>query len=236
MIYLDIGRREQGKTTLGYYMVQRVTQRAIFDPRAMIRPGGARSVVVRADIELAPAFDALQDREIDEIIYTPPGNVQDGFALFSSELYAWVAGMPARPLGILVDEAGFVNLEIDHFLWVLRCSRRDVVMIVVTCHRPIDISTSIRAIADTWLLFPMRQEHDLRIIEQRCSPAVARQLEKLKPRQFVLWDDARAEWKLYGDPTRWYVRLADPVASTDAASPLSDIPESPTVKQSGLFP
>lgn len=209
MIWLVLGRREQGKTTLAMSMALRVPQRLIFDPRAMIRPNDPRA---EDGGQLSTMMDKLYRGEIDEVRFTPTGDVEDGFQVFASAAAAWVREDPARPLAVVIDEAGFLSRmdRVPPFMWLCRCSRRDVIQIIMTAHRPRDISTSVRAIADHWLIYACRQEHDLRVIEERCSLATLSAVQRLRDRQFVAWDDARGKSKLYPDPSTWYVNLENP--------------------------
>lgn len=206
MIYLTLGRREQGKTTLNLWMLRRGSAaRAIFDPRGLIGPfGGER--IVRVD-DVALAFVALDRRELVEVVYTPAEDVALAFHVFARELADWVRRDRARPLRVLIDEAGFVPLASPEFLWLLRCSQRDRVDVFITAHRPVDIPTDVRAIADHWLMFPMRQEHDLRVVSERCGSAIAARVEGLAPHQAVWWDDSRCTWDVLADPTTWYLDL-----------------------------
>ena len=207
MIYLILGRREQGKTTLGLWMLRRgQAARAIFDPRGLIAPmaGGTRIETID-DIPIG--FAALSGRSITELIYTPEFDVRPAFEIFAGELAAWVRDDRTRALRVLVDEAGFAPLDTSEFLWLLRCSRRDRVDVVITAHRPADIPTDVRAIVDHWLIFPMRQEHDLRVITERCGSPVAQRVSELPDHWCVHWDDSRSTAQLLSDPTVWYLDM-----------------------------
>lgn len=207
MIDLVIGRREQGKTTLAVYMAAKVPSRMVFDPRGMIRRPGA--VVVHTADELGGAMDALRDDEVAEVVYTPvEDDLQAAFGAYSDELRLWIVERPHKKLVALVDEISFVSLDVPAFQWALRCSPRDRIHIILTCHRPADVPVSVRTITDMWVLFPARQEHDLEVIRRRCSPEVAERVTKLQARQFVVWDDATASSRVYDDPSAWYLPLS----------------------------
>jgi len=207
MIYLIVGRREQGKTTLGLWMLRRGSAaRAIFDPRGLITPWLGGEVVDTAD-DLPLAFQMLNQRQLTEVVYRPVDDVSVAFRDFSRELAEWVRQDRTRGLRVLVDEAGFVQLATTDFLWLLRCSQRDRVDVFITAHRPADIPTDVRAIADHWLLFPIRQEHDLRVVSERCGSEVAARVETLPAHHCVHWDDSRSAWDVLADPTAWYLDL-----------------------------
>lgn len=210
MIYLIPGRRENGKTTLAYYMASKFDSRLIFDPRGLL--GGAGSLQVRGDADLTDAVDELFFLQQSEVIYAPAGDdLERAFMAFSLELKRWVLDQPrGRRLAVVVDEASFVPLMNGAFQWVLRCAPRTSVHLFVTTHRPVDIPVLVRAIADHWLIFPVRQEHDLRVIAERCSPDTADIAATLAPREFVHWDDERAQLATCRTPATWYRPLNAP--------------------------
>lgn len=94
---------------------------------------------------------------------------------------------------------------------MMRCSPRDRVAIILTAHRPADISTNIRALADTWCIFRTTQAHDLIAIEDRCGERVALLVQKLEPYQFVGWDDAKATATIYRNSRAWFTPFDAPV-------------------------
>jgi hypothetical protein len=209
MIVLCIGRRERGKTTLAYYQASKVKRLFVFDPRGMIqRPGSAR--VKRAAELRDVAFPALMDNEIREVIYQPQeDDIQAAFATFSRLAKRWITELPDEPLAVMVDEISFVNLNEPAFQWVLKCCASDRVHIFLTCHRPADVPVNVRSIADRWCLFQCRQEHDMTVIEERCSPEVAQAVRRVEGHQFVMWDDAKAEVRIFRDSEKWHVKLKD---------------------------
>jgi len=221
MVYLIIGRREQGKTTLAYRMASKLPRRLIFDPRGMI---GGKRVMTGSDLQAA--CDRLADGEIQEVIHTPFGDAQAGFVQFASEAQRWVLEYPDQPLAILVDELAFVDTKVVAFQWAMRCCKRDTIHILMTAHRPADVQTYIRALVDHWCLFAMRQEHDLDVIKERCSVDVYTAVQALEPRCFVQWDDAHSTSKLYTDPASWYIELQPERPGSGLSGPqgLDDLP------------
>jgi hypothetical protein len=225
VIRVVVGRREVGKTTLALYMARQIRRRAIFDPRGLIRPATGKAYVVTTVPNFRQSFAELVDGDIAELIFTPAGSLPAAFDAFADEVRQFVDDMPAQPLAVLVDECSFVSSEIEEkehpFQWVLRCSRREVVQVIVTCHRPVDVPISLRAIADQWLLFAVRQEHDLRVVRERCSSAVADAVQTLPPRHFVEWDDSVGRARRFSFPETWYVPLRDGKYTAEFAPSLS---------------
>jgi hypothetical protein len=78
---------------------------------------------------------------------------------------------------------------------------------ILTCHRPVDISVDIRAIADYWCIFQTTQEHDLQIVSQRCGDECADAVQKLRDKQFLLWNDGDGTYVIKSDSTAWFVEI-----------------------------
>lgn len=233
MIVLCIGRRERGKTTLAYYQAGKVSRRFIFDPRGMIqRPGSVR--VKRAQELREVAFPALVDGEVSEVVYQPQeDDIQAAFATFSRLAKRWITEHPEQPLAVMVDEISFVNLNEPSFQWVLKCCASDRVHIFLTCHRPADVPVNVRSIADRWCLFQCRQEHDMSVIEERCSADVANAVRRVEGHEFVLWDDAKAETRIFRDSAPWHVKLKETKAAGVAVS-MDELTSQPPTRASVL--
>lgn len=204
MIALCIGRKEQGKTTLGYHLAKKFPTRVIFDPREHF---------FTSDVVLTGAgglYDAL-DTET-EIIVKPEEFYPENFALVCEQLRNWVRDNREEEFSLLVDESYDVKTPdamppaLD---WLMRKTKRKQCRIIFTAHRPVDIATDIRALSDNWFIFQTTQEHDLRIIAERCGPEVAEQVQGLKAREFINWDDSIGTWKKYIDASAWYVSLGE---------------------------
>lgn len=207
MIHLVIGRRENGKTTLAWFMALGCPRLLVFDPRGLIGRDVDR-VQSAEEFEIAMPVMVKGERAI--VVYTPRGDVEEGFELFAKVAAKWVRDYRDSPIAIVVDEAGFLT-RMDRcvdFMWVCRCSKRDTAQIILTAHRPRDIATSVRAIADRWLVFSCRQEHDIKVFDERMTTQAVKTIEKLPVRHFVAWDDAKGEAMLYSRTDRWFVELS----------------------------
>jgi len=204
VIYLTLGRREMGKTTLGYYIVSRLPRRLIFDPRGMVRTD-VSDVFTSGGRLFEEGMDSFSHHERTEIVMTPGGNVDSAFSVFCREAANYVRKNPHDRVGILIDEIRFMDLKNEDLDWILRCSSVENVHVVFTGHRPKDVPTDIRAIADRWLLFAFTLPRDVEIIEDQCSPKVAIDVQKLAPRQFVTWDDRIGKASYHREPSAWFV-------------------------------
>lgn len=209
MIYLVIGRRERGKTSLAVWMARRKARRAILDPRGMIHSPSADRIHFgsQAPDAIAGMLETV-DAFPDEVIYSPAEDDLDyAFASFSGACKNAALEFPTHEWAIVVDEASFFDLNTPSFQWLAKCTKRDNVHIFITAHRPQDIPTSIRSIADHWIVFAIRQEHDLKTLRDR-SEALASTAAKLVDREFAWWNDANAELKINRKPESWRLNLA----------------------------
>ena len=204
MIYQLVGRRSVGKSTLALYLARQTSARVIIDPRGLFR--GAPVRAENAD-EVSECFDRLTAGEIQEFAITAYDDPQALFRSSARHLQTWARGRTVRPLSVIVDEVRDADAECAAFDWVRRGCPRDKMHVLFTCHRPVDIPTRVRAIADHWCIFRTTQTHDLKSIEERCSTAVATTVGALQGRQFVHWNDEIGEMRISADETAWYTSL-----------------------------
>lgn len=208
MIILCIGRREQGKTTLGYYLAKKFPTRVIFDPREAFFTS---DVIVPS----AGGLYELLDTET-EIIVKPEEFIPENFALVCEQLREWVRDNREEEFSFLVDEAYDVKTPENmpaSLDWLMRKTKRKQCRIIFTAHRPSDLATDIRALSDNWLIFQTTQEHDLRVIRERCGDEVEERVQILREREFIDWNDSLATWKKFSDPHAWYVSLGEGIVT-----------------------
>lgn len=196
MIYLVIGRRELGKTTLARYMAHAKSPRLVMDPRA-------QWITAKRYRRVEPER-MLEDLDRREDIVVQPIELQPSVDAFASiaNVYFQEDEHDERELSVVLDEAGLYGLS--SWDWMMRCSPRVRTSIILTAHRPSDISTSIRALADVWCIFRTTQRHDLDAIGERCGELVERHVQELKPFEFVEWDDAKAQMTIHRNAAAWF--------------------------------
>jgi hypothetical protein len=229
VIYVIIGRRELGKTTLARYLGHARTPRLTIDPRAQWPVPSNAGDPGEADDDAPGVFDAvnpehvLEDLEEGRDVLIQPDDLDGAIAALAWPARRYITERPSRQLTVTFDEAGlYTNPLKQHWSWMMRCSPRDRTTIILTAHRPADVATDIRALADIWCIFRTTQEHDLDAIEDRCGAEVRALVQTLKPYEFVSWNDAKAEMQHHKNPQSWY---------TPAAAPLQGDP----IRRSGLF-
>lgn len=202
MITLIFGRREEGKTTLAYYLSRQTPTRVIFAPRPDVLEG-------RQSIPDSEGLFDLLDM-LPEIIVKPPVQVIATFENVCSEMRAWIELNSLEEISFLVDEARFIKTTEyipESFDWILRFTPKKYVHTILTAHRPVDIAVDIRAIADFWMIFQTTQEHDLKIIAERCGSPVAEAAKVLKSGQVLVWNDQRGVVRQHDDRATWYVPI-----------------------------
>lgn len=229
MIYLNLGRREQGKTTLARYLASKMPRRVYLDPRGMI-PSSAPVGTTGDD------WWSFLDGVIPEMVCRPAGDLQtfvDRAGFLTADFIQRSPKAETASFAIVIDEAGLVDLA--EWDWVFRCASRERIHLILTAHRPVDISTRIRAIADYWCVFRTVQSNDLERLEERCGENFTDHARVLEPKCFLLWDDTKGEWKHFDRPSDWYLPPAVPFSIERPSSPLADLQSAPKRGQGDLL-
>lgn len=207
MITIIIGRRTRGKSTLAYAVALQKPNRVIFDPRRQFH---TTDDIISIPLDL---YEMLGVRS--EIIVQPLEKIEGNFELTCAEVFDYVEDFPEEEIALLCDEVRFLdtpNTEYPNFDKLIRFTNQKKVDVILTCHRPVDISTDIRAIADYWCIFQTTQEHDLQIVRARCGEECANVVRNLKDKEFVLWDDGEGKFTVKNNSIAWYVPIERKVA------------------------
>lgn len=202
MIVCINGRRMQGKTTLAYFLAEDRPHRCIFDPRRQFRTTDEIST------DGLHVYEMLD--EAPEVLVQPWEDVRGVFVITTREFRDWTIEHADQHAVLLVDEARFLDLpneQYDSFEQVLRFSDTSRVDVIITSHRPQDISVDIRAIADYLVFFRTTQEHDLKVVRERCGEEAAEIVSKLPDKEFLVWDDGTAAYHVEKDSAKWYVDI-----------------------------
>lgn len=218
MITLVLGRRELGKTTLARYLASARQRQLIVDPRAQWPDSDPYQKIDGPEI--------MADLDVGRPVIVQPFDLQTAVDDLAFTVQSWMIehrGDPNLNLAIVLDEAGLYSLKA--WDWIFRCSPRAHVSIILTAHRPSDISTTIRSLADTWCLFKTIQQHDLDVIADRCGNTVAVLVTKYEPFQFLSWDDATARAREHLNGAIWKESRPEPIDGT----PVGVIPSARTL-------
>jgi len=205
MIDIAIGRRELGKTTLAKYLADQSSPRLIIDPRA----DWPREHAVK-DVDEDDIYDRLargEDVIVQPADINPDSSTQkprcasiDALARVVED-YLETKPTAGRPIVILFDEAGLYSLA--SWSYVFRCSPRQTTSIILTAHQPKDIETFVRALSDRVCIFRTIQPHDLKAIQEFCGDDVVEIVRDLQPRQFLAWNNATGESRVYKNAAAW---------------------------------
>jgi hypothetical protein len=206
MITGIIGFTGQGKSTLSYFLARKCPTRVIFDPRGQFHT--TDDVIPDA----GGLYELMDERY--EIVVRPGrgGAVEETFDDVCRVVADWIEDNPRENVCLLVDEARLVGLESKstslHFDWIVRSAREgSLIDVILTCHRPIDINTNIRAISNRLVFFRVMLPNDLETIEDQCGLVVMEEVKKLLDRQFVTWNNSRQQWRKVTDSESWKVQI-----------------------------
>jgi hypothetical protein len=231
VITLVIGRRELGKSTLSMWMATRRPYSVLLDPRHLFEspsPVGDLTAIGMEDLE-----DRMEQPAPVSVVVQPddyPDRASEELAKFTRR---WTIDR-SEQLSVVLDESaqGEGQLySLDYWGWHLRCHPRHQLDLILNAHRPKDIPTTWRSLADNWCVFRTTQEHDLEVLEARCGTRFVEAVSKLLPRHFAVWNDAKSEWSLRTNPAAWYVPLRDQSAQSSETM----IPGDPVAPKVGLF-
>lgn len=206
MITAIIGFTGQGKSTLAYFIGKRSPTLVIFDPRGQFHT---------TDDVLPDAgglYELLDERYV---VIVRPGRgeqVEENFDNTCRVVADWIEDNPHEQICLLVDESRLVGLDSKstslHFDWILRSAREgSPIDVIITCHRPVDISTNIRAISNRLVFFRVMLPNDLGSIEEQCGPEVTQHVQNLLDKQFITWNNSRQQWRKVSDPASWKVEI-----------------------------
>jgi len=208
MVTVIIGFTGQGKSTLAYKVAQRSDTRVIIDPRNQFNS--------TSDIVSGPSgLYELLDTRYEVIVKPGRGfDVTETFDQVSGVIAEWIEDNPTEKISIIADESRLLGLDSKtvslNFDWIVRSAREgSPINVIITCHRPVDVNTNIRAIANRLVFFRVMLPNDLDSIESQCGPEVTVQVNKLLDRQFVVWNNSRQQWRKEIDPSGWYIRIAE---------------------------
>lgn len=208
MITVIIGFTGQGKSTLALYLAKRCETRVIFDPRGQFH--------TTSDIipDSGGLYELLDERY--EII-VQPGRGRDVQAVFDEMcgvIAEWIEDNPTARICVVVDEARLVGLDSKsvslNFDWIVRSAREgSPIDVIITCHRPVDCSTNIRAISNRLVLFRVMLANDLGVIEEQCGEVVSIEVKNLLDRQFIVWNNSRQQWRKETNTNSWHLKISE---------------------------
>jgi len=206
MITVIIGFTGLGKSTLAEFISRRRDTRVKIDPRLQFHT--TSDIIPNSE----GLYDLLDTRY--EVIVQPGrgAQVEEIFDDTCRVIADWIEDNPEEPICILVDEGRLVGLESKsvslHWDWLVRSAREGSnIDIVITCHRPVDVSTNLLAIVNRLVFFRVTLPGDLDAIEDQCGPVVTEEVKRLLDRQFITWNNSRQQWRKVTNPDTWKVDI-----------------------------
>lgn len=214
-LMVGMGRRGSGKSTLFYFLACQCDGIIAFDPRGIFPiPDNDNDTSIQRVTKLEgidKAVNALGVNGCVMVVIQPDAQVNDCFNRMCRAIVAnirqgrWTS---ESSISILIDEARFVKPEAsEEANWLMRFTDKSKVHMMFTVHRPVDLVPDIRAIVDKWYVFHSTHAADLNTIKELCGEAFALQVSRLKPREFMLWDDNEGIGKKFTDAKAWFVPL-----------------------------
>lgn len=195
MTYAAVGRRIQGKSTLGYYITRKNRRaRIIIAPKNDLRPRDAAIVSRSADVLPALAELRQDDRRFSEVVIHPH-DLRSCFIRCTHALDMWRAHDSFASFTLMLDEWKIIERalkpgDLDALERLMRTTKVDRQHIVFTFHRPKDIPADFRALIDSWLVFRVTETIDVRALAD-VSERLAKRARRLGPREYVYLDARR---------------------------------------------
>jgi hypothetical protein len=206
MLDILVGRRELGKTTLAVYISRFFPTRVNYDPRHMIF---TTSDILYDDQVSEKLYGLLNTRA--EITVRPNFDKERVFADMCEVIYLWLRDNPGEEFCLLIDECRFIkNPEKNpHFDYIVRCTPRNEVSVLLTCHGIVDVSPDLRRIADFLILFQLTMAADVETVREKCGDEVAEDVQSLEPYQYIVWNDSIHKTRKHTEKERWYIPLRE---------------------------
>lgn len=201
MLAVLIGRRRQGKSTLGLALAKQSGKTTvIFDPNDQY--GDIEEIT-----DLAEWMAAASSDSVGRVIATDP--VAD-FESMVNELdggtWKW------SDYAFVIDECSmlmspsYLHPGMERYA---RTSPKDV-EVILTTHRIVDVNTLFRSLATDWFVFKQYLELDLRYLQDQFGPTFAEECKNLEPFQVMHhWLAAGGEpmQEKWADPDEWFIEI-----------------------------
>ena len=221
-----IGRKYEGKTTLGVFLARRVRDEKhgykviVFEPKWTLR-----SIPHTDDIH--EFSDMLNDSELNEVtFYAGSGVAEDESKDADSKIVrqdftdfydragieSFLRNPPARPLVVVIDEAyylqgnGYVHPRLAR---MMRLASEGKLYIFMMVHRPIDLDPDVRGKADQFFFFNEFEPLDLKVIREMCGADCADTVARLPEHHVLSFKVRGREVKLWNHPELWYTDTSE---------------------------
>jgi hypothetical protein len=206
MIALIVGKREEGKTTLGLFLAMQWSPFVIIlDTRRQFEIG----IPVHSLSELDDAID-----EGSPVIVYQPESEEDEEESGELARNIMARGMEHNPAGrftFLIDEAGEVakfGRAVRPLRKMIKFVRLDTVNVLLLCHRPTDLDPVFRSLMTDFYLFRVNGDRDIEWLDgiDSITDEAIQVVQKLPRHHFIRLKPGVEGYQLFNDPSAWYVQ------------------------------
>jgi len=198
------GRRRQGKSTLAL---------------ALAIASGKRPIIIFDPCDQYAAWPAVDEELLEELLdsdfgiarYSPGG--QDPEQAFSNLMLVLDGGVWRwSDYALIIDESSILQRPQRLHPALDRLVRQapDDILVIQTMHRPSDAHPLVRSLASDYFWFQTYLARDLEVVEDTWGAEVADEISRLPSYHLLhFWLDFGGEprWKIWNDPSIWYVPL-----------------------------
>ena len=177
-----IGQKGSGKSTLAHRVLERCARLFVFDMM------GEHSWVPNTfrDLEKADQFLAwAQTQEHFAGRYVPNYELVDDFAELAGIVYDLGEMLLAVEEIPLLCSASYIPPEMGR---LVRLGRHRRVSLLWTAQRAAEVSRTLTAMTDVFLLFSSTEPRDLDAIRERCGAEIAEKVSRLGLHDCLIWD------------------------------------------------
>jgi hypothetical protein len=177
-----VGRKGSGKSTLARRVLERCPRLFAFDTMGEHKwiPNGFHDLD-RADEFLAWA--EMQERFAGR--YVPEGDIAGDFAELAGMVYSQGQMLFVIEEIPLLCSASYVPPELGK---LVRLGRHRRVSLLWTAQRMAEVSRTLTAMTDIFVLFATTEPRDLDAIHDRCGDEIADKVSRLGLHDFIVWD------------------------------------------------
>jgi hypothetical protein len=213
------GRKYQGKSTLAFYLAERIQRRThsytpvFFDPKWTFR-----SVAHTEDVDefadmLPDAKDGLAFRPASQFSDDDIEKVREDFTAFCEaiNLESLLRHPPDRPIIIVIDEAYYLQSGKYVHPWLARLIRlatEHKIFVILAVHRPTQIAPDVRSQIDQFFFFRQILPDDLDAVREVADEESAEIVANLPKHHVLEYNVESRTREVWSRPELWYRNIS----------------------------